>query len=201
MSPSVSPSGKKIAVASFQSKGGWDGEIEDLKTDIYVMNVEKPLMRKLVVRNGGWPTWASENAMFFHRKVDKNWGVFRAEISSKGAASDTRVTPDDIDAITPAAIDGTKVAVATIRQKSTFSDVRVETQYRHIEIFDTSVGPKQSIKLTQMTRPKADHFNPFVIAGGKRIGYHRCKSDLLKVQRSNQILIAKLNLINSFLIN
>ncbi|KAL7175165.1 hypothetical protein ACSBR2_028884 [Camellia fascicularis] len=28
--------------------------------------------------------------------------------------------------------------------------------------------------------PKADYFNPFVINGGKRIGYHHCKSDLLK---------------------
>ncbi|KAF2307538.1 hypothetical protein GH714_029627 [Hevea brasiliensis] len=175
LSPSVSPSGRKVAVASFQEKV-WNGEIEDLKTDIFVMNVEHPLERKRVIRNGGWPTWGSDNVIFFHRKVGKYWGVFRADISS---GETVRVTPDEIDAITPAAINATKVAVATIRKKSSFSDVREVKQYRHIEIF-YSTSPQQPIQITQITRPKADHFNPFVIDGGKRIGYHRCKSDLLK---------------------
>ncbi|XP_028122712.1 uncharacterized protein LOC114319849 [Camellia sinensis] len=139
LSPSVAPSGTKIAVASFQGKrGGWNGEIEDLHTDIFVMNVEKPFNRHKVVRNDG------------------------------------------IQAITPAAINATTVAVATIRQESEFLNVvRVEAQYRHIEIFD-STGQQQTIQITQKTVPKADHFNPFVIDGGKRIGYHRCKSHLLK---------------------
>lgn len=39
ISPSVSPSGKRIAVASFQGKK-WDGEIKDLQTSIYVMGLE-----------------------------------------------------------------------------------------------------------------------------------------------------------------
>jgi len=84
--------------------------------------------------------------------------------------------------VTPAAIDETKVAVATIRQKSEFTDVRTKTQYRHIEIFDMNALP-QSLRITQNTRAKADHFNPFVMDGGKYIGYHRCKSDLLQVHR------------------
>jgi Tol biopolymer transport system component len=181
LSPSVSPSGKKIAVASFEQKGGWDGEIEDLKTDIFVMDVEsggvgKEMERRLVVKNGGWPTWGSDNIIFFHRKDGDFWGVYRADICT-GVTS--RVTPDGIDARTPAAINATTVAVATIRQPSKLGDVRVEAQYRHIEIFD-STGPQQNIQITQKTRPKADHFNPFVIDGGKRIGYHRCKSELLK---------------------
>ncbi|KAH7854203.1 hypothetical protein Vadar_011342 [Vaccinium darrowii] len=177
LSPSVSPSGKKIAVASFQLKSGWDGEIEDLKTAIFVMDVDSGrLDRKLVVRNGGWPTWGSDNVIFFHRYDGKLWGVYRADIST-GVTS--RVTPEGIDARTPAAINATTVAVATIRQTSKFGDVRVEAQYRHIEIFD-STRPQHNIQITQKTRPKADHFNPFVIDGGKRIGYHRCKSELLK---------------------
>ncbi|KAL7265023.1 hypothetical protein ACSBR1_002885 [Camellia fascicularis] len=37
----------KIAVASFQEKrGGWDGEIEDLQTKIFMINVEKPFNYK-----------------------------------------------------------------------------------------------------------------------------------------------------------
>ncbi|KAF2320141.1 hypothetical protein GH714_024276 [Hevea brasiliensis] len=78
-----------------------------------------PLKRKMVITNGGWPTWGSDDVIFFHRKVGEFWSVFRADISSGELV---RVTPDGIDAVTPAAINGTKVAVATIRQKSRFSD-------------------------------------------------------------------------------
>ncbi|GMP55757.1 hypothetical protein CsSME_00020484 [Camellia sinensis var. sinensis] len=141
------------------------------------MNVEKPFNRKKVVTNGGWPTWGSDNVIFFHRKEGEFWGVFRADLSN---GMESRVTPDGIKAMTPAAINATTVAVATIRQKSEFLEVvRVEAQYRHIEIFD-STGQQQNIRITQNTMPKADHFNPFVIDGGKRIGYHRCTSDRLK---------------------
>jgi Tol biopolymer transport system component len=180
LSPSVSPSGKKIAVASFQGKT-WGGEIEDLQTDIYVMNVDKSnlgLERKRVIVNGGWPTWGSENILFFHKKEyygtkpndSTAWRVFRFNMSTGETIA---VTPKEFDAVTPAAINETKVAVATIRMKSKFSDVREEAQYRHIEIFDATV-PGQSVQITQKTRPKADHFNPFIIDAGKRIGYHRC---------------------------
>lgn len=179
----MSPSGKMIAVASFEEKkDGWDGEIEDLRTNIFVMNVEKPYDRKLVVRNGGWPTWGSDNIIFFHRKVGMYWGVFRANIRKVSTPDIARVTPDGIDAMTPAAINSTTVAVATIREKSQFDDARVAAQYRHVEIFHSS-GLNPSIRITQKTRSKADHFNPFVIddKDGKRIGYHRCQSDVLKV--------------------
>ena len=177
LSPAVSPSGKKVAVASFQGKD-WEGEIEDLQTDIYVMNVEKaPLDRKRLIKNGGWPSWASDNVIFFHRKVGETWGVFRFTIST---GETVRVTPEAFDAVTPAAISETKVAVATIRQKSKFSDVRVEAQYRHIEIFDAAAPSQPPVQITQKTRPKGDHYNPFVLDDGGRVGYHRVRSDLLK---------------------
>ncbi|KAF0921369.1 hypothetical protein E2562_006941 [Oryza meyeriana var. granulata] len=178
LSPAVSPSGKRVAVASWQGKPGlWDGEIEDLRTDIYVMNVQKPPLGRSgpVIKNGGWPTWGSDDVLFFHRRVDTIWGVFRFTLSTR---EEVRVTPKEFDAMTPAAISETKVAVATIRKKSQFSDVRVEEQYRHIEIFDVT-SPEKPVKITQKTRPKTDHFNPFVLDGGSRIGYHRCKSEQL----------------------
>ncbi|KAL5579156.1 hypothetical protein UlMin_011598 [Ulmus minor] len=188
LSPSVSPSGKKIAVASFQEKGGWEGEIEDLKTDIYVIDVDNPSKRDLVIRDGGWPTWGSDNVIFFHRKYPKVpekpedgiWGVFRADIS-RGKTSDTpRVTPVDFHAMTPAAINATTVAVATIRKKSKLNDKeREKEQYRHIEIFDSTTG--QSTRITQNIKPMADHFNPFVIDGGKYIGYHRANSNFREI--------------------
>lgn len=177
LSPAVSPSGKKVAMATFRPEG-WEGEIEDLQTDIFVMNVERPPMRKRLIRNGGWPSWASEDVIFFHRKVGETWGVFRHDTRTNETV---RVTPEAFDAMTPAAISDTKVAVATIRQKSKFSDVRVEAQYRHIEIFDTAAAAGQpSVQVTQKTRPKADHFNPFVLDDGVRVGYHRARSDLVK---------------------
>lgn len=185
MSPSVSPDGKRIAVASFQRKAGWNGEIEDVRTSIFVLNVDRPLNRELVVIDGGWPTWGSDNVLFFHHniekvKVEKRWGVFRIDLR-EGPSSITRVTPEGINAFTPAAIDETRVAVATIRRGFTFADQdeRDEDQYRHIEIFDTN-KPDEFIEITPKTKPKADHFNPFVIDdvnGGKRIGYHRCNTD------------------------
>ncbi|KAL5706269.1 hypothetical protein ACHQM5_024464 [Ranunculus cassubicifolius] len=181
LSPSVSPSGKKIAVASFQNKGGWKGEIEDLKTDIYVMNIDEPFERTLVIENGGWPTWGSNDVIFFHR-VDKNkkWGVFRANISKGVVSSDggDRVTPEGTSAMTPAAINATTVAVAIIRQPSSdLTDIRVEAQYRHIEVFD-STKKQGPIEITRKIKPKSDHFNPFVLDGGRSIGYHRCRSDV-----------------------
>ncbi|CAL5389420.1 unnamed protein product [Camellia sinensis] len=184
LSPSVAPSGMKIAMASFERKhGGWNCEIEDLQTNIFVTNIEEPFNRKLVVRNGGWPTWGSDNVIFFHRKNREFWGVFCTDLNS---GIESRVTPDGIQAITPAAID--RVAVATIRQNSKLSDVvRVETQFRHIEIFD-STGQQQNIRITQNTMPRADHFNPFVIDGGKRISYHRCKSSKEDIQRNSHKL-------------
>lgn len=183
LSPSVSPSGKKIAMASFQKKGGWDGEIQDLRTDIFVMNVDKPFKRQLVVDNGGWPTWGSDDVIFFHRKVGDYWAVFRADISNGYASEPTRVTPDKCNAMTPAAIDANTVAVATIFDLAKFGVDRKVNQYRHVMVFDSTDDPKKPVQITQVTKPLADHFNPFVITEGgkKRIGYHRVNTDLVKV--------------------
>ncbi|KMT12849.1 hypothetical protein BVRB_4g089410 [Beta vulgaris subsp. vulgaris] len=186
LSPSVSPDGKRIAVASFQRKAGWDGEVEDLKTSIFVMNVERPLNRQLVVIDGGWPTWGSDNVLFFHRNIEKvkkekRWGVFQVDLRVDPTHVN-RVTPEMINAMTPVAIDETRVAVATLRRRFSLDEQeeRDEDQYRHIEIFDTNKSKDQFVEITRKTRPKADHFNPFMIIGKngeKRIGYHRCNSD------------------------
>lgn len=193
-SPSVSPSGRRIAVASLEFKEeGWDGEIEDLKTDIVVMDVDNPSNRKVVINNGGWPTWGSDNVLFFHRRNEKkiddkiifNWGVFRADITNGNLQSNTpQVTPKDIDSMTPAAIDATTVAVATIRDRLMIDKPRTKVDhYRHIEVFD-SMQPQKVIHITKETNPFADHYNPFVVMdnnGSKlRIGYHRCNREQLK---------------------
>ncbi|XP_017230908.1 uncharacterized protein LOC108205453 [Daucus carota subsp. sativus] len=183
LSPSVSPSGKRIAVASYQRKAGWAGEIQDLQTSIYVMNVEKPFNRKLVVENGGWPTWGSEGVLFFHRKVDAFWAVFRVEFGDSYISEPIRVTPDKSNAMTPLAIDSTTVAVSMIRDLAKFGIDRTPEHYRHIIVFDSNTK-KPVMDVTQVTKPLADHFNPFLIMDAKtntkRIGYHRVNTGLIK---------------------
>ncbi|GJN40484.1 hypothetical protein PR202_gb29699 [Eleusine coracana subsp. coracana] len=191
LSPAVSPSGKKVAVASFRGNT-WTGEIELLKTNIVVMNVDRKahggkLQRSTpIAENGGWPSWGSDNVIFFHRgismvdpangsRVTTHWGVFRCDITTKQIV---RVTPEVLDAMTPAAISETKVAVATIGQRvKQLSDQREELQYRHIEIFDLAMPDQPSVKITQNIFPKADYYNPFILDGGCRIGYHRVRKD------------------------
>jgi hypothetical protein len=156
----VSPSGKTVAVASF---GSWNGEVENLKTDIYVMNVGSEggqgLERQLLIKNGGWPSWGSDNIIFLHRGTNKtlsSWGVFRYDISTELLI---QVTTRGLDAVTPAAISETRVAVATIRlYKDNSSDIH-EVQYRHIEIFDTNTLGLPPLQVTQKMRPIGSHYN------------------------------------------
>ncbi|XP_074318958.1 uncharacterized protein LOC141655819 [Silene latifolia] len=177
-------------MASFQNRGGWNGEIESMKTDIYIMNIKEPFNRKLFITDAGWPTWGSDNVIFFHRKVGKFWAVFRAQMIGCFTMV-RRVTPDGIDAVTPVAINSNTVSVVTIRPKleSSSDETAKEPQYRHIEIFDFS-GTRPPIEITRGIRPDADHFNPFVIAdmgGETRIGYHRCRSNKLDQSHENNI--------------
>ena len=169
----MSPSGRMIAVASFQMKKCYR-EIENLKTDVYVMDMDSESTgmgrgRRLVITDGGWPSWGSDDVIFFHRGIDEEhnyyihvkWGVFQYRITTK---QEIRIIPEGIDAMTPAAICETKVAVATLRQKHhmwSFMVPRGVEQYRHMEIFDAKDlrGP---VGLTVNIRPRADHFNPFV---------------------------------------
>ncbi|PON44991.1 Six-bladed beta-propeller [Parasponia andersonii] len=73
------------------------------------MSVKNPLDRTLVVENGRWPSWGSDNVMYFHRMVGDSWGVYQADISNGFTSVTHRVTPNDIDAFTRATIDATKV--------------------------------------------------------------------------------------------
>ncbi|XP_074320235.1 uncharacterized protein LOC141657025 [Silene latifolia] len=184
LNPAISPDGKKIAVASFQGKdGGWQGEIGNLMTNIVVFPINNPLQRTIIVYNGGWPSWGSDNVIFFHRKLNDPteptadyWAVFRADLRTPGTVY--QVTPNKIKAITPAAIDENTVVIGTIRKSSTFADKRTDPdQYRHVEIYDSTKPTGQTpVLITKGNKPKSDHFNPFVIPqnnGYKRVGYHR----------------------------
>ncbi|XP_044983880.1 uncharacterized protein LOC123450902 [Hordeum vulgare subsp. vulgare] len=187
LSPAVSPCGKMVAVANFK-ENRWNGAIENLDTCIKIMNVDAwaqgGLNRRVVIKNGGWPTWGSDNVIFFHRGLDTGpptnktkWAVFRFDIRRE---IEEQVTPTWMDAMTPAAITDTRVAVATIRVKSDLVEAgakRPADQCRHIEIFDTATRA-EPMKITHRWSPHVDHYNPFVLDEGRRVGYHRCRTVL-----------------------
>lgn len=68
-SPAASPAGTYTAVASYGEKG-WNGEVEELGTDIYVFLTRDGTGRVKVVEHGGWPSWADESTIYFHRRYD-----------------------------------------------------------------------------------------------------------------------------------
>ncbi|KAJ7297874.1 hypothetical protein O6H91_08G114500 [Diphasiastrum complanatum] len=171
-SPAISPS-----VASNQEHG-WQGEIEGLCVDIYVCNAADGTNRRLLVKDGGWPSWANDHTLYFHRQADDGWwSVFKVNLSAEGSDEAERVTPPGLHAFTPAASQtGQWIAVATRRQDS---------DYRHVEIFDMQ---RQSFqKITSLINPHVHHYNPFVFPNSDRVGYHRCREVLKPAWTSEDI--------------
>ncbi|KAH7290339.1 hypothetical protein KP509_30G043300 [Ceratopteris richardii] len=169
-SPSLSPSGDWVAVASYEGRG-WQGEIHDLHTNIYVFNAKDGSGRRLVAQNGGWPTWADDGTLYFHRKSDDGWwSIYKLSDWANAAesmADAERVTPPCVHAFTPAAMSplaGNWIAVATRRMNS---------KWRHIEIFD--LDSKEFIQVTEKLHPEQHHYNPFIAPRSRRLGYHRCR--------------------------
>ena len=166
-SPAISFSGELMAVASYGSKP-WGGEIHELDTDIVVFPVSDPTKRTVLAKRGGWPTWAGDSTVFFHRESDDGWwSIYRVNYPGESSKSPSRVTPPGLHAFTPAAFqDGKRIAVATRRKDSDF---------RHIEIFDVESGKFQPI--TKLLNPEIHHYNPFVSAGSDFLGYHRFRGE------------------------
>ncbi|XP_052203584.1 uncharacterized protein LOC127808912 [Diospyros lotus] len=170
-SPTVSPSGVWTAVAS--AGEGWSGEEKELYTDIYVFRTEDGSDRVKVVEHGGWPSWADESTLYFHRKSgDGWWSIYKASLPKSGSLSvdsvlTQRVTPPGLHTFTPAASVANKsfIAVATRRPDS---------KYRHIELFN--VVYKEFVEVTRSISPRAHHYNPFISPDSTRVGYHRCRA-------------------------
>lgn len=183
-SPAVSPSGVWTAVASF-GESGWDGEVEDLSTDIHVFLTRDGSNRIKVVEHGGWPSWEDDSTLYFHRRSDDGWwSVYRAILPTSQAESVSiqRVTPPGLHAFTPAASPGNKsfIALATRRPNSDF---------RHIELFN--LVSNEFTELTQSISPKTHHFNPFISSDSSWVGYHKCRGDS-HGRDSNSLLLENL---------
>ncbi|CAO2821736.1 unnamed protein product [Amaranthus hypochondriacus] len=171
-SPAVSPSGDYTAVASYGGKG-WSGDVEELRTDIYVFSTRDGSGRVKIVEHGGWPSWVDDRTIYFHRRNDEDgwWSIYKAILPRVGRVNTEsviveRVTPPGLHVFTPATSPGNHdfIAVATRRPGSDF---------RHIELF--YVKNKKFMDLTRFVSPKTHHFNPFLSADGTQLGYHKCR--------------------------
>ncbi|CAA7396744.1 unnamed protein product [Spirodela intermedia] len=163
-SPAVSPSGDWTTVASSGYRG-YTGETRDLQTHIAVFRTRDGSERTVVVDHGGWPCWADDSTLYFHRLSDDGWwSIFKATAIGGGSpVAVDRVTPPGLHAFTPACGNGF-LAMATRRPSS---------EFRHIELLDLASGV--FVDVTRRVSPDAHHFNPFVSPDFARIGYHRCR--------------------------
>ena len=54
--------------------------------DLYVFKAEDGSQRRRVVGHAGWPTWADENTVYFHRLADDGWwSIFKVNVSDTSA--------------------------------------------------------------------------------------------------------------------
>jgi len=151
-SPAWSPRGDLIACAT------GSGEIGG--TDIVVMT-PTGAGRHLIVKNGGWPAFAADGqTLFFHSKRQGRWGIWRVELDGSHLE---RITPGDVDVVTPQAVrDGKKLVVAVMRGG-----------HRQIALFDLG-----SHSLEPVTNDAADHWNPTISPDGQFVVYHQVRRDM-----------------------
>ncbi|KAL6492906.1 hypothetical protein OROGR_032665 [Orobanche gracilis] len=185
-SPAVSPSGVWTAVASFGEKG-WDGEVQELSTDVYMFLTRDGSNRVKIVEHGGWPSWADDSTLYFHRKCEDGWwSVFRASFKTENnkiivdSVVTQRVTPPRLHAFTPAAsiVNKSFIALATRRPGS---------EFRHIELYN--LVSKKFIEVTRTVLPNAHHYNPFISPDSSWIGYHKCRGANNDPKGSNDLVL------------
>ncbi|XXG75799.1 hypothetical protein AAC387_Pa08g0298 [Persea americana] len=173
-SPAVSQTGKFVAVAAYGSRP-WEGDFQELKTEIVVFPALDPTRRAVVCKQGGWPSWSGDSTVFFHRvAADGWWSVFRQDLperiedlSGSDEPEPRRITPPGVHSFTPAAShNGKWIAVATRRPG---------TEFRHIEIFD--LESNSFIKITETLNPNFHHYNPFFSPESGFLGYHRFRGE------------------------
>ncbi|KAJ3674646.1 hypothetical protein LUZ60_005262 [Juncus effusus] len=169
-SPAVSPSGDWTAVAS---ESDWSGEVEDLNTDIYIFKTGDGSQRTFIEQLAGWPCWADESTLFFHKRDESGWwSIYRANLTTTNntisVISIDRITNPGFHAFTPAVSPAapTLLAIATRRSNS---------KYRHIELLDLKT--RSYTEVTKPLKPYAHHYNPFLSPDGSKIAYHRCRGE------------------------
>jgi Tol biopolymer transport system component len=108
--------------------------------------------RRLVVKDGGWPTFAGNGEwLYFHRQQ----AIWQVRLDGSGLK---RLTPAGSEVCTPAGSAAPdRLAVAVLRANG-----------RQIELLDLKTG-----QLTAVTRDATDHWNPSLSPDGNRVYYHK----------------------------
>jgi Tol biopolymer transport system component len=152
-SPAWSPKGDLIAFASGSGKAG--------DADLFVMKPDGS-GRKLIVKNGGWPSFAADGQnLFFHSQREGEWGVWRVNLNHSQVE---RITPPDVEAFTPRASADGKWLVVAVRRGS----------HRQIELMDLNTR-----KQIALTNDATDHWNPSISADGMQVIYHKAAPDFV----------------------
>lgn len=61
---------------------GWQREDKALNLDLYVFKAEDGSQRRMVIKNIGWPAWADESTVYFHRLAEDGWwSIFKVNVS------------------------------------------------------------------------------------------------------------------------
>ena len=155
----LSPVGRGGLFAGLVAPGGLDrlclGERQGGGHRPFVMKPDGS-GRRLVVKNGGWPSFAADGqSLFFHSQRQGKWGVWRVNLDGSNLK---RITPPDLEAFTPrASVDGKWLVLARLRG-----------EHRQIELMDLSTG-----KLTALTTEATDHWNPAISPDGRQVVYHQ----------------------------
>jgi len=146
-SPAWSPDGGLIAFTTGNGGG-----------DLHVMKADGG-DRRLVVRNGGWPTFIENGqAIAFHRQGEGNqWDVWKVKRDGSGL---TRLVEDA--SMPRATFDGLKLAF-----------VKRGGADQHIGILDVATG-----NLRVITEEKTAHWNPAISPDGVSVIYHRTRPGL-----------------------
>lgn len=149
-SPAWSPKGDLIAFAS--GSGGTGG------TDLYVMDVDGG-NRRLVTRNGGWPTFAADGrAICFHSRRDGAWGIWQVGLDG---GEPQRVTPPGTTAYTPRfSPDGARL-VAAIEKTGE------QAGKRRAALIDPASGAA-----TLLADVGADQWTPAISNDGRTVLFH-----------------------------
>ncbi|KAJ0112629.1 hypothetical protein Patl1_00811 [Pistacia atlantica] len=146
-SPSVSHTGKFIAVASYGSRP-WGGEFHEINTDIVVFQESDPNKRIIVCERGGWPTWSGDSTIYFHRQADDGWwSIFRVDFSENLEFSGFPKAPIPCD--------------------STWGPL----------LYSGGFSRWLFHSVTESLNPNYHHYNPFVSIDSDFLGYHRFRGE------------------------
>jgi Tol biopolymer transport system component len=111
--------------------------------------------RKVVVKDGGWPTFGGDGERLYFHRHQGTWGIWQVRLDGGDLK---RLTPPDLDVCTPAgSADPDHLAEAVLRENG-----------RQIELLDLATG-----KLTPVTDDAADHWNPSLSPEGDEVYYHK----------------------------